>query len=155
MLSTQEIISQYLTRITDGIKSDAASKNQKIPASSFRVEADAISGRLYAADYFKYLVTGRGPGKQPPPAKMLAFVEANPDILAEARKVFKNISEKSLAYLIGRKIGREGTDIYQGKKPGIDLNGAIESSREDFLRQLAYYEALNVAGAIKETANAA
>jgi hypothetical protein len=151
---TSEIISHYLNKVTEGIKSDAAAKSQKIPVSSFRVEADSQVGRLFGADYFKYLVTGRGPGKQPPPDKMLKFVQDNPDILAEARQRFKYITEKGLAYLIGRKIGREGTDIFTGKKPGIDLEGAINAPMEDFLKQLAYHEALNIGGQIREAAAA-
>lgn len=150
MLTTNEIVAEYLTRVKDGIIADAESKSQKIPVKSFRVESIQFEGRLYAADYFKYLVTGRGPGKRPPPDKMLKFVQDNPQILEEARKIFKNISEKSLAFLIGRKIGRQGTDIFTGKKQGIDLEGAINAPKEEFLQRLAYHEALNVAGKIKQ-----
>lgn len=150
MLTTNEIVAEYLNRIKDGIIADAESKSQKIPVSSFRVESISFGGKLYAADYFKYLVTGRGPGKRPPPDKMLKFVQDNPQMLEEARKVFKNISENSLAFLIGRKIGREGTDIFTGRKPGIDLKGAVEGPMEEFLQRIAYHEALNVAGEIRE-----
>ena len=152
MLTTNEIISQYLEAITDGIKQDAAAKSQKIPIRSFRSEVTPTEGKLYAAHYFRYLVHGRGPGKQPPPDKMLKFVQDNPHILREAKQRFKYITEKGLAYLIGRKIGRLGTDIHLGKKPGIDLEGAILSPREDFLKQLAYHQALNVASQIKSVA---
>lgn len=152
MLTTEQIISQYLDRITRGIKDDASQKNQKIPVKSFRTEVIRFEGKLYAADYFKYLVHGRGPGKQPPPDKMLDFVQANPQILAEAKQRFKYITEKGLAYLIGRKIGRMGTDIFLGRKAGIDLEGAIEAPKEEFLAQVAYHQALNVAGQIKMAA---
>jgi hypothetical protein len=149
---TSEIISHYLNAVTEGIKQDASSKNQKIPVSSFREEVSEIGGKLYVADYFKYIIQGRGPGKFPPPEKMLEHVQKNPDMLQEARKIFKYITEKGLAYLIGRKIATHGTDVFMGKKPAIDLEAAIEAPMEDFLKMLAYYEALNVFNKIKQAA---
>lgn len=145
---TIDLLRKFLSDVTDLIKADAESKNQKIPVGSFQPEVTASQGLLYAAHYFKYLVHGRGPGKQPPPEAMLKFVQDNPHILEEVRQVYKYINERGLAFLIGRKIGREGTDIYQGKKPGIDLEGAIEGSMEDFLEQLAYHEATTIADKI-------
>lgn len=154
-MTTSEIISAYINKIFEGIKADAAEKSQKIPASSFRVEAAGNQGRGFAAHYFKYLVHGRGPGKFPPPEEMLKFVQKNPEILAEAKQRYKYITEKGLAYIIGRKIARQGTDIHMGKKPGIDLEGAINEPLEDFLKQVAYHEALNVASKIRQAAKAA
>lgn len=144
-----EIISQYLNAIVEGIKQDAAAKNQKIPVSSFRVEVNGDSGKLLAADHFKYLVQGRGPGKFPPPDKMLEFVQNNPQVYWDAQRVFANITEQGLAFIIGRKIAREGTDIFTGKKQGINLQGAIEAPKEDFLKRLAYYKTLDIVNRIK------
>lgn len=142
---TRDIITAYLNAILEGIKQDATAKGQKIPVSSFRIVVTDESGELIGADYFKYLVKGRGPGKFPPPDKMLEAVRRNPQMLDDARAIYENITEKNLAFLIGRKIAREGTDIYKGKKPGIDLQGAIDGPKENFLQQLAYYETLNIA----------
>lgn len=150
MLTTNQIIEQYLTRVEDGLKKDAAAKGQKIPVKSFRQEVTPKEGKLFAADYFKYLVEGRGPGKFPPPDKMLKFVQENPGMLKEAQTIWKNITAKGLAFLIGRKISRYGTDIFTGRKKGIDLKGAVEAPVEDFLKQVAYHQALSVAGEIKE-----
>lgn len=140
---TSEIIKAYLDKVVDSIKADAVAKGQKIP-QYFRVEVDEEGGRLWAADYFKYLVLGRGPGKFPPPDKMLDFVHKNPDILAEARTRFKNISEKSLAFLIGRKIAKKGTDIFLGKKPGINMLGAMEDNMTVLLQILIRNEAVKI-----------
>ena len=148
---TSEIISKYLAAVSEGIAKDAAAKSQKIPVKSFRTAVNEVEGKLFAADYFKYLVTGRGPGKFPPPDAMLKHVQDNPQMLTEARKIWKYISEKGLAFLIGRKIARYGTDIFTGRKPGIDLTGAVEAPMEDFLKQVAYHQALTVAGEIRES----
>lgn len=147
-----EIISIYLKAVLDKIKDDADSKGQKLPSTQPRIEVQETSGQLYWAHYLKYLVHGRGPGKFPPPDAMRKFVLDNPHILADARTRFRNISVNSLAYLIGRKIAREGTDIYQGKKPGVDLDGSIAAPMEDFLKMLAFQEAVNVGSAIKQAA---
>ena len=100
---TQEAIKKYLDTTVQAIKDDAQGKNQAIP-EGFRVEVSEEGGKLWAADYFKFLVLGRGPGKQPPPDKLIEWVEKNPGRLTDAKQVFKNITAKGLAYIIGRKI---------------------------------------------------
>lgn len=144
----QEVISLYFDKVIQGLKDDAANTGQKIP-DAFRKEVDASGGRLYAPDYFKYLIYGRGPGKQPPPQSMLEWVQKNPDVLASAKARYKYITEKGLAFIIGRKIGREGTDIYQGKKKGVDLLGVMENNMPDLLKQLAASEVINIATSLR------
>lgn len=150
MLSNTDALQDFFNRVVEGFKQDAEAKKQKIPVSSFRSEADEIGGRLYAAPHFKYLVTGRGPGKFPPPEAMLAYVRANPDQLARAKQVFKYITENSLAYLIGRKIAQQGTDIHEGKKPGIDFLGVLETNMPELLAQLSRNESVKIITDIKQ-----
>lgn len=149
-MTTREIISAYLTEVENQLRESAAATNNKMPR--LRQEVTDTEGKLYGPHYFQYLVYGRGPGKQPPPDAMLSFVQRNPQMLADAQAIWKNITERGLAYLIGRKIGREGTDIYSGKKQGIDLQGSIEKPRAEFLQRLAYQSAMAVASGIKRAA---
>lgn len=144
-MGNTDSLKDFLKRVTDGLIKDAESKNQKIPVSSIRFEADELGGSMYAAHYFKYLIYGRGPGKAPPPDTMLAWVQGNPDVLERAKQVFKYITEKGLAYIVGQKIAREGTDIYSGKKPGIDLLGVMEDSMPELLKQLQRNEVVRIA----------
>jgi len=144
MASNTDALKQFFLRTIDGLIKDAQAKNQKIPVASIRFEADELHGRMFAADYFQYLVTGRGPSKFPPPDKMTEFVEANPDLLARAKQVFKYLTAQQLGFLIGRKIAREGTDIYQGKKPGIDLLGVMDENMKILLAELAKNEAVKI-----------
>jgi hypothetical protein len=64
-------------------------------------------------NYLMTLETGRGPGKPPPTEPILKWIQQrgiNPD----------DISQKSLAYLIARKIGNEGSLVFrQGGNTGI------------------------------------
>lgn len=143
-------LQDFFTRVWEGIEADATAKGQKIP-TTHRIEVDGTGGRLYTAHHLKYLLKdhGRGPGKFPPPDAMLAAVQANPDWLARAKQVFKYITEQQLAFLIGRKIARDGTDIYQGKKPGIDLLGVMEANMPDLLKSIAQNEAAKIATSLR------
>lgn len=140
-----DILKEFFNRTIAGLAADAAAKGQKFPVSKLRFEADETSGSLIGPDYVQYLFYGRGPGKFPPPDKMTEFVEANPDMLDRAREVYKKITSQQLGYLIGRKIAREGTDIFSGKKPGVDLLGVMEANTPELFKQLARNEALKIA----------
>ena len=122
----------------ENIIKDLAAENAKVPVSQMRVEANEIEGNLFAPDWIQYMIYGRGPGKQPPPDRMLSWVQKNPELLNS------DISEKSLAFLIGRKIGREGTDIFQGKRKGLDLLGVMEKNLPDLLKDLAEEEKIKI-----------
>lgn len=148
-METFQVIEQYLQKIQAGIESDAQEKNQKIPVSSFRIEVGMDIGQFYAADYMKYLITGRPPGKQPPPEKMLEWVNNNPDVFSALKLVFKKLTDRGLAYIIGRKIGNEGSAIYRGEKQGIDLLGIMEKETPEFLKQLEANESLQIATSLR------
>jgi len=128
-------VKTYLENIIKDLKAE----NAKVPVSQMRVEANNIEGNLFAPDWLQYMIYGRGPGKQPPPDLMLAWVKKNPELLSGS-----DISEKSLAFLIGRKIGREGTDIYQGKRKGLDLLGSMEKNMTELLKDIGEEEKLKI-----------
>ncbi len=123
----------------ENVVKDLSGQNEKVPVSKFRIEATQIEGKLYGPDWFQYMIYGRGPGKQPPPDRMLSWVQNNPQLFSGS-----DISEKSLAFLIGRKIGREGTDIFQGKKKGVDLLGAMERAMPELLKDLGEEEKVKI-----------
>ena len=140
--SNTDILSEFFQKVTEGLRQDAAAKGQKFPIDKIRWEADEISGRYFGPSYVQYLFYGRGPGKQPPPDAMTAAVLSTPGALEMARAVYKSITAQQLGYLWGRKIAREGTDIYSGKKPGIDFLGVLEKSTPDLFQDLARNEAM-------------
>lgn len=150
-MENTDSLKEFLVKTIDGLQADAASKGQKIP--SVRYEADEISGALISADYFKYLIYGRGPGKFPPPDNMTDWVSNNPDVLDRAKQVYKSITAQQLGFLIGRKIAREGTDIFTGKKKGIDLLGVMDKNMPELLKQLAKNEAVKIATELQSAVN--
>lgn len=135
-------IKKYLDAVVEDIKADAENKGHDIPP--MRVEVQETSGQVISTDYFRYLVLGRGPGKAPPKERMLAMVRKKPDMLFEAKKRFKYITEEGLAYIIGQKIAKEGTKIFKGEKPGVDMLGAMEKNMPDLLKELARNEAVKI-----------
>lgn len=147
-MTSAELVQNVLNRIIEGIKADAVSKQQRIPVDSFRTEVveteKDVTGKIYAAHYFRYLVLGRGPGKMPPREKIEDWVTKNPEVLAFFKTIWKNITSQGLAYIIARKIGREGTQIYRGEKPGIDYLGILERGMPEIVAEIARGEAVTI-----------
>lgn len=74
----------------------------------------AVSGAFYsvefkAPEYWKWAENGRRPGKMPPVSAILEWIEAK-RIVPYADANGRVPSLNSLAFLIARKIGRDGTE---------------------------------------------
>jgi hypothetical protein len=101
-----------------------AMNNTGEAAASLRWKIEGESLVIYSTmsgfNYIMTLETGRRPGKMPPVEPIQMWMQQrgiNPP----------DISQKSLAFLIARRIGREGTKVYQeytatGKGTGILLD---------------------------------
>lgn len=81
----------------------------------------AIWLQLKLEDYYKWVEEGRGPGKFPPPDKILEWIRIKP-IIPDDRGTGKLPTEQQLSFLIGRKIAEEGIE------PGKQLHKAIEDT---------------------------
>lgn len=142
-----EIILQFLTKVKDGVIEDASSKNQKIPVSSFRVEVEGNGGKFWTAHYMQYLIYGRPPGGMPPLEPIAEWAEKNIRNPVRENKdgTFSFIPYESLAFAIAKKIQERGTEIWEGKREGVDLLGVMESNMPQFLKDLAANEAAQIA----------
>lgn len=89
-------------------------------ADSLGYKWDGSNLVIYSTEkYFTVLETGRKPGKMPYD-KNKPYNEQPIYKWIEAKSISKDISTKSLAYLIARKIGKEGSLLYrQGGKSGV------------------------------------
>ena len=74
-----------------------------------RVGDKAMVVGLRLEEYWKYIEYGRKPGKFPPPSAILKWIEVKP-IIPRPDANGRIPSPKSLAFLIGRKIKREGIE---------------------------------------------
>lgn len=81
-----------------------------------QIDQRGLSISLYGASYTEQLVNGREPGRFPP-------IEAIEAWIGYKGIQAVDISVSSLAFLIARKIAREGTEIF--KQGGTDLIDSI------------------------------
>ena len=101
-------------------------------------EGKGYVGSISLASYWKYVEYGRRPGKFPPPDKILEWVKVKP-VLPRPINGIKP-TEKQLAFLISRKIARDGIeagnqfsealDIAWSRK-SIEISQAIEKDLQE------------------------
>ena len=72
--------------------------------------------QISAVDYIAYVFRGRGPGGFPPIDNIKDWIEAKPIVFDPSE-----ISLNSLAFLISRKIAREGTNPPKLQKQNLDM----------------------------------
>lgn len=76
------------------------------------VEGVGVTGTLYAAEHWRFVGNGRGPGKMPPLKPLEAW--------AKLKGIAGSDSEaRSIAFLIGRKIAKEGSADYRKGNPNL------------------------------------
>lgn len=85
-------------------------------ANSLHVEAKGLTATIFGNSYTEQLVNGRGPGKFPP-------ISAITQWISDKNIPLVDITISSLAFLIARKIAREGTQYF--KKGGTDLISSV------------------------------
>lgn len=97
-------------------------------ADSLRIETKETSGALYGARYFYQQKFGRKPGKFPPISAILDWIKT--------KGIQSDIPERSLAFLIARKIAMSGTDIYQRKREGLNVEEKIKELVKEFRKSI-------------------
>ena len=105
----------------DEIRNDLSSKgidSSGQAANSIRITKTSNSVTSFGIDYLYYLDKGRGPGKFPPPESIKKWVESKPVPVHP--------------FVIGRKIAREGTEIFKDNSKGIEL----DKKRDDLTNKI-------------------
>lgn len=145
-LQQQNILKYYgeliVTRLRNDILNKKVTKYGSVTASgqlaqSVRYEVDESGLRVYANDYIVYLIEGRRPGKFPPKQPIIDWID-------DKGIQFDNIKKESLAFLIQRKISKEGTTAFQ--QGGTDLvsgvltpaliKDIINAFRDDYIKTI-------------------
>lgn len=122
----QRLVAQYKDNLSQG-KRNASSKLANTVKAEVKVEETVISVELTLQDYWYYVEHGRKAGKMPPISNIEEWIKVKPIVPRPFGKSQKQIpSPRSLAYLIARKIGREGT------KGTHSLQNASEETYNDF-----------------------
>lgn len=139
------MLKDLLNELMEGIKSDILSEMDELgfnasgkTAASFEIEIGDNYGKLIGLRSFQTIIQERltdgGKGRKPTEKdgsgqlykSILGWIDAKgitPD----------GITKESLAFLISRKIHREGTRLYRGERQGVDLKGIRDNRLQLFL----------------------
>lgn len=112
--------SAILNKEMESLKADLIAKHMQLGmrasgnwADSLNVQTKGLSSVIYGEPYTEQLVNGRAPGKFPPVDAIKKW------IYDKNINIGDKISISSLAFLIARKIAKEGTEYF--KQGGTDL----------------------------------
>lgn len=127
------------------ILDDKIASGELLNSVEYNVVSDerSITLQLSMADYYKWVENGRGPGKFPPPDKILEWIKIKPVIPDDRMGTGKLPTEKQLAYLIGRKISEEGI------QPGNQLRKAREELKYEWEDRIDEALALDIKESIE------
>lgn len=124
MLTPAQAISKLLENVRAEIIDDQETKGLRASGQSARSLktktreiSGTIKGTLTGAAYFTFQEQGRRPGKMPPVQSIRDWIEA---------KGIQVDNKESLAWAIAKKIAKEGSDIYQNKRPALATEQIIE-----------------------------
>lgn len=137
----EQVLQEYAIEFRNTYQ-DSLIRNDRIASGNLLNTVEYIiekgTGRyivsLQLAKYYYYVEYGRKAGKFPPVQSMLDYVRIKP-ILPRPMANGKLPTEQQLAFLIGRKIAKEGT------KGSGDLQQTAKDVNEKYLP--LFYEAIN------------
>lgn len=123
----EKAINDFVSDFVDTYKGLLIRDNKKATGDLIRsikpieiqFETNNYSGSISLAYYWKYVEYGRRPGKFPPPNKILDWVKIKPVIPRPINGI--KPTEKQLAFLISRKIARDGIEAGNQFKEALDL----------------------------------
>ena len=104
-----EIVTGFLEQKKNEVRTSYEAKGRSASGAAGRSltvnvseQPNKIVGEITGSHYWYYIENGRRPGKRPPIASIEKWID-------DRRLTLNGISKQSLAFLIARKIGREGT----------------------------------------------
>lgn len=101
-------------------------------ASSLKIRVDANSGTLTGVRYFYKQKFGRKPGRFPPIDDILDWIREKRITPRDPKT-----TERQLAFLFARKIAQSGTDIFEGKRPALNVEDKIKELVAQFAKNIA------------------
>lgn len=141
MQSNKEMLFTHLDNIRKDIIQDIHAKNISKGDLGMHIQQKKNEGQLWGYAYWYFLVFGRKPGKQPPIESIMGWIER--------KGITSSIGIKSLAFLIARKIGKLGTDIYRGERPGLYIFTILDARNKEFKEQLTDFYRTEISREIK------
>ena len=136
----QDLVDSIADIYRQNLESSKATGNLQNFQTHITLNDTTFSVGFELEDYWKYVEYGRRPGKQPPIEAIENWVRVKP-IVPDSR-TDKVPNTKQLAYLIARKIGREGTPA---QKPltntmySEEVNILISAIKNNIVEQVYKY----------------
>lgn len=124
----ESVLQEFLNKYADNLTSSGCSDNLARTAQTvIEVNDSQYMVSIDFEDYFQWAENGRAPGKFPPIQKILDWVKVK-QVLPRPLDNGKLPTENQLAFLIARKISREGTKgnhLYSKTLSEFDIIGKI------------------------------
>lgn len=130
-----QVLQEYANEVVDTYKNELHKDGHKATGKLissvhhiFTINSNSIQVDLSLEDYWKYVEKGRKAGKMPPINKILDWIKIKPVIPRPFNG--KLPTQKQLAYLISRKIGREGIEA------GNELTNTLQKTNNKWLQRI-------------------
>jgi hypothetical protein len=133
-MTRKESVHIFLEKVKAAYINDQSTKKIRASGKSaedFKSAPESTGGKLYGSDYLKYQFTGRRPGGFPPIDAIINWIKVKGIAKDESEKGLK-----SFAFAIARKIAKKGTDIFQGKRSGLNIDDKILEYRKELVRNI-------------------
>ena len=147
LTNTQRVLGEFAQELRNRyqdnlIRDGKIATGNLLNSVEYKVQYDdrAIWVELHLEEYYKWVENGRGPGKFPPPDKILEWIRIKP-IIPDDRGG-RLPTEQQLAFLIGRKIAEQGIE------PGNQLHNAMDDIYPQFEERIDEAIALDIDEAI-------
>lgn len=139
----QKVLGEYAEYVSNTAKSNMPSYYELRNKMDFYVQIDDkfYSVEFKAPEYWKWANYGRKPGKMPPINAIEQWINVRG--ITPKSKNGLPVSEKSLAFLIARKIGRDGTEGSHFLEP------AVENAYNTFENQISIAVTKDLVNALK------
>lgn len=118
-----ELINTYKNLLIRDNKKASGNLISSLKPVQIEFSNNKMQGSIEIASYWKYVEYGRRPGKFPPMNKILDWIKIKP-VIPRPMNGLKAPSEKQLAFLISRKIARDGIQPGNQLKEALDLTWA-------------------------------
>lgn len=115
---TRDFVEIYKQLLMRDDKKASGNLVNSIKQLQIEFSGNKMSGVISLANYWKYVEYGRRAGKFPPPNKILKWIEIKPVLPRPVNGI--KPTNKQMAFLISRKIAREGI------KPGNQFEEALD-----------------------------
>lgn len=136
MEEIEKILNDFLAQYKNNlVQTGDSGKLADTARISVNIENNVYTIGINMEDYFQYAENGRGPGKMPPIENIKKWISVKP-VLPTPMKNGKLPTENQLAFLIARKIGKQGTKgnhLFEKTATEFDLINKIYNAVADIL----------------------